>query len=71
MLRLWDSLKLIVSDIHKLPNTKMKINEKQKHNELIKSMAISDDMLNTINKDENLLFSLLVQENNHQRAKIV
>lgn len=33
-------------------------------------MAISDDMLNTINKDENLLFSLLVQENNHQRVKI-
>ena len=51
MLRLWDSLKLIVSDIHKLPTAKTKINEKQKHNELINSIKISDDMLNTINKD--------------------
>lgn len=51
MLRLWDSLKLIVSDIHKLPMAKTKINEKQKHTQLINSINISDDMLNTINKD--------------------
>lgn len=50
----------------------MRDSECEKHFEIIKSISITDDMLlNKINKDQNLLFSLLVQENNNQRISIV
>lgn len=51
MLRLWDSMKMVISDIHKLPTAKTKINEKYKHSELINNINVSDNMLNSINKD--------------------
>lgn len=69
---LLDSLKLFISELHKLPGIKMRDSECEKHNQLIRSISITDEMLlNKINKDENLLFSLLVQENNNQRISIV
>jgi hypothetical protein len=61
---------LIVSDIHKIPAAKIKRNELEKHNEFVSKSQMNAELLNSLNREENLLFSLMAQENNSLRIKI-